>query len=1280
MTTQRDKPLVLSKIIKDAAIYKKLPPIQRHYNWPFLFVYPIWLYIYFAQYNVFLGSYEWTFVSLVFTIGSQILLMLVCQWDVNVKALFTCTPVNSVYDAEVIKIIAADHQGKSEIVKILFTENLDKKQKPVAFFYFQALKFIWSNENSQFNTIGYPCDLPNLVSHYQKSKGLLTENDIEKAKFDFGTNLFSIPIPTFIELFKEHAVAPFFVFQILCVGLWCLDEYWYYPIFTLFMLVVFESTLVFQRVKTLNEFRSLSLSPFDVHVYRKNAWTSVSTVDLLPGDLVSITRSEGDNGVPCDVVILDGNCIVNEAMLSGESTPQLKESLSLRDGDDTFDIEVADKNSMLFGGTKVLQIDTSKLTSTIKTPDNGCLCLVLRTGFGTSQGGLVRTMVFSTQQVSANNTESYIFILFLLMFAILASSYVWVEGRKNEKRSTTKILLDCILIITSVVPPELPMELSLAVNSSLVALSKFAIFCTEPFRIPYAGKVDICCFDKTGTLTAEELVVDGVAGVINSDGSWDSNAPKELQNVSSLSVDSILTLASSHALVLLDDGTIVGDPMEKAQLASTNFEFQKNGKISLSKKDKTSKLSWANDLNISTKRRFPFSSVLKRSSSLVDVNWGFEVKNKKYLVGVKGAPEALKGMFKEIPNWYDETYKNFSRRGGRVLALGSKWIQSNKTLSDSKINEFTRDEIESELVFQGFLVFSCPLKEDSVAAIKMLNESQHRCIMITGDNALTAVHVAKQVKIVIKNALIFDVNNNGNVVCSSVDEKFTFTLQSDHFNNSEEVERISRVISGWDLCTTGQALDMFAGSKLWKDYLLHNIWVYARVSYFTLMCGDGTNDVGALKQSHIGVALLNGTEEDLRKIAERNRIERIKSIYDSQVKISQRFNQPIPPPPKELQEHMRNLQIKDSTKSETTVQPARPRPNNPASATQDKVNEFLMSMESMEDDVPKIKFGDASVAAPFTSKLGTIKSVTSIIRQGRCTLVATIQMYKILALNSLISAYSMSVLYLEGIKFGDYQATIMGILMSVCFMCISKASPIEKLSRERPQSNILNLYVLLTVLCQFAVHIGALVFLTLQVRKYEPSGEVDIGGEFKPSLLNTAMYLISLSQQISTFAINYQGHPFRESLRENVYLYRGLMGVGIIVALCATEYSADLNAFMKLVEMPSAFRDSLCLTIIADFYLAFLAEKLIHKLFSQTDPKPISFHPLSEFTKPGKTIIDNETVVKPSSDIPRTIENNSLGTNEHGVSTGREKSNIRQRNIVTGGKPRESSAIIDEVD
>jgi cation-transporting ATPase 13A1 len=121
-------------------------------------------------------------------------------------------------------------------------------------------------------------------------------------------------------------------------------------------------------------------------------------------------------------------------------------------------------------------------TSTITAPDEGCLGVVLKTGFGTTQGQLVRTMIFSDERVSANNLESFIFIGFLLIFAIAASSYVWIEGRKKDM-DKGKLLLDVVLVLTSVVPPELPMELTMAVNASLVALSKFGESCVFGWRL-----------------------------------------------------------------------------------------------------------------------------------------------------------------------------------------------------------------------------------------------------------------------------------------------------------------------------------------------------------------------------------------------------------------------------------------------------------------------------------------------------------------------------------------------------------------------------------------------------------------------------------------------------------------------------------------------------------------------------------------------------------------------------------------------------------------------------
>ncbi|KAJ1829546.1 putative cation-transporting ATPase 1 [Coemansia sp. RSA 2599] len=1255
MATSSAELLVHAKAIKSATLHRKRPTLQHAYVWPFALVYPFWLYIYTLRYDDFLGSQEITALSLVIMLMSQLLVFLMCQWSVNLKALFTCQRVSDPYDAELVKIIAADHLGKSALCPMVYGVNVHDESRPQLSFTFQALKYVYEEDKNTFNPISYPSESCPPLGELQESNGLSSEVDVKEALETYGVNKFVIPVPTFIELFKEHAVAPFFVFQVFCVGLWCMDEYWYYSIFTLFMLVVFESTLVFQRLRTLNEFSSLSMHPYKVQVFRCGSWTEVTTEDLCPGDIISVMRSAEESGVPCDVILLEGTCIVNEAMLSGESTPQLKESIQLRDPADQLDMEGADKNSILFGGTKVLQVEPPHVSSRIATPDGGCACYVLRTGFGTAQGELVRTMIHSTDRVSADNKESYLFIAFLLVFAILASAYVWIEGSKDARRPKSKILLDCVLIITSVVPPELPMELSMAVNSSLMALSKLAIFCTEPFRIPHAGKVDICCFDKTGTLTGEDLVVEGVAGA---PGTRD---PSELKDPQDIGRDAVLTLASAHALVQLDDGELVGDPMERTQLESAGFNLITSDIIvpDAAAEESLSKVGLsAKKLKINVCRRFAFSSALKRSATLSLVTGlgsaGSKSNKQDYFVAVKGAPETLRGMLRSVPSWYDETYKAFSRRGGRVLTLGCKWMTRSSMLTNQEINDLARDEIESGLEFQGFLVFSCPLKPDSADAIRMLNESSHRCVMITGDSPLTAAHVAREVGIVDRGVLVFDGDSAGGITCTSIDESVRFEV------DPLDPERMKRAMDGWDLCLTGAALENLGTTALWRDYLMHHAWIYARVSpnqkefvlteyklggYVTLMCGDGTNDVGALKQAHVGVALLNGSPEDLQAIAERQMIQRLKQAYDAQCKIARRFNQPPPNPPPMLKRHMENLAAKEkerereqeeerrrivaaggtvsqsaleedkrraeaAKKAEQLAREAethRSAANPQADVMHSKMTEWMMQMDTMEDDVPVLKFGDASVAAPFTSKLGSINAICNIVRQGRSTLVATTQMYKILGLTCLISAYSMSVLYLEGIKFGDWQATIMGALMSVCFLCISKSSPLEKLSKERPQPNILSVYMLLTVLGQFAVHVLALLYLALEVRKYEPSGEVDLEKKFEPSLLNTAMYLIQLSQQVSTFVINYQGHPFREALKDNRVLYRGLVGVGAIAVVCATEVMPDFNEFMKLVPMPGGFRDTICIVMAADFALAYVVEKICLYMFADYSAKPIAW-------------------------------------------------------------------------
>ncbi|CAI7677447.1 unnamed protein product [Penicillium manginii] len=1286
--------------IEHASLHNPLPLQLHTYVWPFLIIWPAFFAFYLSpeRYDTYIQGQEWTFVFAGSIITVQSLLWLMTKWNINIGTLFTTTRANSIDSARLIKVIPVTNAGSAEVCTLIHDNSGGKKTLS---FLFQKRRFLYYPETRSFAPLSYVLDSEPkpALQYFQHSKGLTTKAEVDRVHYHYGDNTFDIPVPGFVELFQEHAVAPFFVFQIFCVGLWMLDEYWYYSLFTLFMLVAFESTVVWQRQRTLTEFRGMSIKPYDVWVYRENKWSEITSDQLLPGDLMSVNRTKEDGGVACDILLIEGSVIVNEAMLSGESTPLLKDSVQLRPGEDLIDPEGMDKNSFVHGGTKVLQVthpntngeETMKNIANGVTmpPDNGALGVVVKTGFETSQGSLVRTMIYSTERVSANNVEALLFILFLLIFAIAASWYVWQEGvAKDRKRS--KLLLDCVLIVTSVVPPELPMELSLAVNTSLAALSKFAIFCTEPFRIPFAGRVDIACFDKTGTLTGEDLVVDGIAGItlgqvsakVEADG-----AHTELFQPTAVGSDTTLVLASAHALVKLDEGEVVGDPMEKATLSWLGWTLGRND--TLTSKGSAPVVASRPVESVQVKRRFQFSSALKRQSTIATVTTTDKKTSKKAkatFVGVKGAPETIRRMLINPPPNYEETFKHFTRNGARVLALAYKYLSTEAEISQNRVNNYTREEIESELIFAGFLVLQCPLKDDAIKSVRMLNESSHRVVMITGDNPLTAVHVARKVEIVDREVLILDAPENDTsgtrLVWRTIDDKLNTDVDPTKPLDPE-------IIRTKDICITGYALAKFKGQKALPDLLRHT-WVYARVSpkqkedillglkdagYTTLMCGDGTNDVGALKQAHVGVALLNGSQEDLTKIAEHYRTTKMKELYEKQVGMMQRFNQPAPPvpaqiahiyPPGPSNPHYQKAIEREAQRKGTAAiaaggkgeeiptitspgaqalqsnltpqQQRQQQAQQAAAGLADKLTSSMLEQELDDSEPPTIKLGDASVAAPFTSKLANVIAIPNILRQGRCTLVATIQMYKILALNCLISAYSLSVIYLDGIKFGDGQVTISGMLMSVCFLSISRAKSVEGLSKERPQPNIFNVYIIGSVLGQFAIHIVTLIYLSRYVYKIEPRDDnVDLEGEFEPSLLNSAIYLLQLIQQISTFSINYQGRPFRESIRENKAMYWGLVAASGVAFSCATEFVPEINEKLRLVPFSNEFKITLTVLMIFDYGGCWIIENVLKQLFSDFRPKDIAVRRPDQLQREAERKAQEEAEAAQQKEQQRTI-------------------------------------------
>lgn len=113
-------------------------------------------------------------------------------------------------------------------------------------------------------------------------------------------------------------------------------------------------------------------------------------------------------------------------------------------------------------------------------------------------------------------------------------------------------------------------------------------------------------------------------------------------------------------------------------------------------------------------------------------------------------------------------------------------------------------------------------------------------------------------------------------------------------------------------------------------------------------------------------------------------------------------------------------------------------------------------------------------------------------------------------------------------------------------------------------------------------------------------------GEFEPSLLNSAIYLLQLIQQISTFSINYQGRPFRESIRENKAMYWGLVAAAGVAFSCASEFIPELNEKLRLVPFSTEFKLVLSILMIIDYAGCWVIENVLKKLFSDYQPKDIA--------------------------------------------------------------------------
>ncbi|XP_028609605.1 probable cation-transporting ATPase 13A4 isoform X2 [Grammomys surdaster] len=731
----------------------------------------------------------------------------------------------------------------------IINRAIRKPDLKVRYIKVQKIRYVWNNLEGQFQKIGSLEDWLSSAKIHQKFGLGLTSEEQEIRRLICGPNTIDVEITPIWKLLIKEVLNPFYIFQLFSVCLWFSEDYKEYALAIILMSVISIALTVYdlrqQSVKLhhlVESHNSITVSVCE----RKAGAQDLESRLLVPGDLLILTGSRVQ--MPCDAILIDGSCVVDEGMLTGESIPVTKTPLSETASSAPWKMqtEADPRRHVLFCGTEVIQAKAAG-SGTVRA-------VVLQTGFNTAKGDLVRSILYPKPMNFKLYRDAIRFLLCL-----------------EPPEEVVRKALD---VVTIAVPPALPAALTTGIIYAQRRLKKKGIFCISPQRINVCGQLNLVCFDKTGTLTRGGL---DPWGVVPCDQSGFQAVHTFASGKALPQGPLCAAMASCHSLILLD-GTIQGDPLDLKMFEATKWEMTVSGddfhiKERLAQTTVVKPPDTVGQVpveGLAIVHQFPFSSALQRMTVIVQEMGGGR------LAFMKGAPERVASFCQPdtVPTTFISELQIYTTQGFRVIALAYKKLET-----DCPTATLMREKVESDLIFLGLLILENRLKEETKPVLEELISARIRTVMITGDNLQTAITVARKSGMVSEGQKVILVEANEATGSSSasiswklVEEKKhgPFGSQDTYINIREEVPENGREGS-YHFALSGKSFHVISQhfSSLLPKILINGT-IFARMSpgqksslveefqkldYFVGMCGDGANDCGALKMAHVGISL-----------------------------------------------------------------------------------------------------------------------------------------------------------------------------------------------------------------------------------------------------------------------------------------------------------------------------------------------------------------------------------------------------------------------------------------
>ncbi|XP_029971681.1 probable cation-transporting ATPase 13A3 isoform X2 [Salarias fasciatus] len=748
-----------------------------------------------------------------------------------------------------------------------------RKHTLIHYFTHHSTKYYWNDVIQNFELYKGLEDLNVSCAgvHSDHSSGLSKALQDFRRLF-FGENEIAVRVPSLFKLLIKEVLNPFYIFQLFSVILWSTEEYYYYASAIVFMSVISIATSLYTIKKQYVMLHDMVAAHSVVRVSVCRGSDDIEeamSTELVPGDVITVPA----NGMimPCDAVLVQGTCIVNESMLTGESVPVTKTSLPCAGEEAAAEYSPDEhKRHTLFCGTVVLQ--TRFYTG------EAVKAVVVRTGFCTEKGQLVRSILYPKPTDFRLYRDAYLFLLCLVGVAMIGFIYTIALSIMNKVDAKT-IVTESLDIITITIPPALPAAMTAGIVYAQRRLKKVGIFCISPQRINMCGQLNLVCFDKTGTLTEDGLDLWGIH--MAEDGSF-SSPESEASKRSLVNTTFVACMAACHSLTTID-GQLSGDPLDLKMFGATGWTLEEPTEEETALHNPimptvvrppkhSSPQTTQNDAlpqNVSSEigivRQFPFSSALQRMSVVVR-----RLGQKHMDAFLKGAPEVVAGLCKQhtVPQSFTQTLETYTRQGFRVIALAHRQLESK--LSWHRVQSLSRELIETNMEFLGLVIMQNKIKEQTASVLCELHRADIRTLMVTGDNMLTAISVARDCGMIRphERVIIADAAPPTDSQPASITWNYTESAAQPGGNETVEIN----VDDGtYHFAVNGKAFAVITEhfpqlvhklvlrasvfARMAPDQKTQLVEVLQSLDYTVGMCGDGANDCGALKRAHSGISL-----------------------------------------------------------------------------------------------------------------------------------------------------------------------------------------------------------------------------------------------------------------------------------------------------------------------------------------------------------------------------------------------------------------------------------------